>query len=66
MKHAPAPRHSCYRCAHFHITFDPRHPFGCHAMGFKSQRLPEAEVREAAGHACLCFTPKPPKTPKRR
>ncbi|WP_322996065.1 hypothetical protein [Castellaniella sp.] len=49
---------ACNQCAHFYITFDPRLPYGCRSMGFKSYRLPEHDVRAATGHACLSFTPK--------
>lgn len=61
MKHAPPAKRSCYQCAHFHITFDERFPYGCHAMNFKSQRLPEQDVMEASGQACLSFSAKQPK-----
>lgn len=49
---------SCLRCAHYFITHDPRFPYGCHAMGLKSQRRPELDVLSATGTACVIFTPK--------
>lgn len=52
----------CNQCAHFYITFDPQMPYGCRAMDFKNHRLPEYEVWETTGHACLSFTPKEPRS----
>jgi len=49
----------CWRCQHFFITWDSRHPYGCHDMGFKSKILPAMEVFTVNGTHCLSFKPKP-------
>ncbi|MGB2313901.1 MAG: hypothetical protein ACPH3I_01895 [Porticoccaceae bacterium] len=49
----------CWRCIHFNITHDPKRPYGCRAMGFKSKMLPSMEVIRVHGDPCLSFSPKP-------
>ncbi|MCX8086885.1 MAG: hypothetical protein N3C63_08290 [Rhodocyclaceae bacterium] len=57
MKRPDAPL--CLRCKHYFITFDARFPYGCRAMGFKSQQLPCKEVEAASGLACQSFERRP-------
>jgi hypothetical protein len=45
----------CWKCLHHFITHDPTFPYGCHAMQFKSRRLPCKEVLDASGEGCLMF-----------
>jgi len=52
----PITEPDCRRCAHYYITYDVRFRYGCHALGFKSQRLPMYAVMEASGEPCLAFT----------
>ncbi|RLB31479.1 MAG: hypothetical protein DRH20_15700 [Deltaproteobacteria bacterium] len=49
---------ACRLCKHFYITYDPRFPYGCRAMGFKSLRMPGVTVQEASGMQCESFSPK--------
>jgi hypothetical protein len=42
----------CKDCRHFFVTYDPRFPYGCRSMGFKSFRYPCFEVQEASGDSC--------------
>jgi hypothetical protein len=49
---------NCFRCTAFFITHDPVFPYGCSAMGFRSRRLPCAEVQETSGEVCLAFKPR--------
>ncbi|MBI3793795.1 MAG: uracil-DNA glycosylase [Nitrospinae bacterium] len=48
---------NCFECAHHHITWDAKFPYGCKAIGFKSRVMPSAEVRQNSGESCLAFTP---------
>lgn len=49
---------NCWDCQHFKITHDPRRPYGCSSMGFKTRALPSQEVFRIQGHDCLIFTKK--------
>ncbi len=51
-------RVSCFRCRHFYVTWDPRLPRGCRALGFKTRQMPAEAVRQASGTVCLYFEPK--------
>lgn len=48
----------CRTCVHYYITYDPRHPYGCRAMNFKSKRNPALVVYESSGIICQLYTPK--------
>jgi hypothetical protein len=54
-------RINCRACAHFFITWDNKHPYGCRIMGFKGPMLPCITVLRSSGQQCLHFQPKPPK-----
>lgn len=43
---------TCKGCIHFFVTYDPRFPYGCRSMGFKSLRYPDSAVRAATGAPC--------------
>ncbi|MEW6164909.1 MAG: hypothetical protein AB1642_07590 [Pseudomonadota bacterium] len=58
MSESRSSRPVCTRCLHYHITYDPRFPYGCRAMGFKSRALPHTEVEAATGMACQSFQPR--------
>jgi hypothetical protein len=45
----------CTRCIHYYITYDVNFPYGCRALGFKSQRQPQLDVLEASNQPCLAF-----------
>jgi hypothetical protein len=49
---------NCLICIHYFITYDPRRPYGCRAMGFKSRRNPGRVVYESSGIACQLHLPK--------
>ena len=47
---------NCLSCKHYFITWDPKKPHGCRAMGFKSQQIPSIVVRQSSGGiACLKY-----------
>jgi hypothetical protein len=48
----------CLQCAYYFITYEPRFPYGCRALNFKSRRVPCNEVFEASGTNCLMFESK--------
>lgn len=51
-------RIDCFKCRHFHITWDKNFPYGCRALGFKTRAMPSADVSRASGTHCLSFTKK--------
>ena len=55
---ARAHRVNCFRCRHFFVTWDPRFPRGCRALGFKGRAVPSDTVRQASGTRCLYFEPR--------
>jgi hypothetical protein len=50
----------CFRCKHFYVTWDERHPKGCRAMGFKSREMPSVVVFRSSGMECLRYEGKEP------
>ncbi|WP_025321671.1 hypothetical protein [Deferrisoma camini] len=54
-------RPPCLRCRHFYVTWDPRAPRGCRALGFKTRSVPGDEVRRISGRDCLFFEEKHPR-----
>lgn len=62
-------RIDCFKCRHFHVTWDQRNPRGCKIYGFKSKLLPSLVVFQASGDICLQFDSKNPQQqigPKKR
>lgn len=49
---------NCRRCSHYFITYDPRFPYGCRVMGFKSRDIPSTVVYRDSGAACRLYSPK--------
>ncbi len=48
----------CINCRHYRVTWQPAHPFGCVAHGFKSHKNPALVVFESSGIQCQLFEPK--------
>lgn len=55
---------NCWQCQHFGISYDPKLPYLCRLMGFKTRMLPAIEVLRADGQYCQGFSLKP--TPQDR
>ncbi len=55
-----SPKHKvyCFKCIHFYITHDSKHPYGCASMAFKSRRIPSHEVMVNSGMQCQAFQKK--------
>ncbi|HCY88098.1 MAG TPA: uracil-DNA glycosylase [Desulfobacteraceae bacterium] len=51
-------RINCYKCKFFYVTWEPQHPNGCRAMGFKSKLLPSVVVYRSSGSPCQLFEEK--------
>lgn len=49
---------NCFKCRHLFITHEPEHPYGCHAMGFKSKQIPSLVVKRDSGMDCQLFSAK--------
>ena len=49
---------NCWQCRHFAISWDPKLPYTCRLMGFKSRITPALEVLRADGTRCRGFTSK--------
>ncbi len=52
-------RPDCWKCKHFAVSWDPKLPYLCRLMGFKSRSLPALEIVRIDGKPCQGFTPKP-------
>ncbi|MBM3398653.1 MAG: hypothetical protein FJY28_08465 [Betaproteobacteria bacterium] len=61
---SPASAPDCWQCRHFGLTYEPRWPYLCRLMGFKSPQLPCRDVLQADGRHCRGFEAKPPKPPR--
>ncbi len=53
---------NCWQCRHFAVSWDPKMPYSCRLMGFKSRILPAIEVLRADGSRCQGFMRKPSAT----
>lgn len=51
---------NCWQCRHFAVSWDPKLPYLCKLMGFKSRITPSLEVLRADGSRCRGFLPKTP------
>ena len=60
------PGPNCWRCQYFGISYDPKLPYLCRLMGFKTKMLPAIEVLRADGQVCQGFSPKPAPTVRTR
>lgn len=49
---------NCWQCRHFAVSWDPKLPYTCKLMGFKSRNLPMIEVLRADGRPCNGFVAK--------
>ena len=56
----PSKAPDCWQCRNFAISWDPRNPYHCKMMGFKSRMIPSFEVFRADGSHCRGFMPKLP------
>ncbi|RJP23040.1 MAG: uracil-DNA glycosylase [Candidatus Omnitrophota bacterium] len=45
----------CIHCKHYHVTWDPKFPHGCKALGFKTARPPSFTVKESSGMDCFLY-----------
>lgn len=50
---------NCWQCRHFAVSWDPKLPYQCKLMGFKSRIAPSLEVLRADGSRCRGFLQKP-------
>lgn len=48
----------CWKCRNFAVSWDPKLPYLCKLMGFKSKSLPGIEVFRADGKPCQGFVAK--------
>ncbi len=55
---------NCWQCRHFAVSWDPRLPYLCKLMGFKSRAMPALEVLRADGVGCRGFAAKPAVAPQ--
>jgi hypothetical protein len=49
---------NCWDCRFLGITWNPRTPYSCKLMGFRSRMIPSLEVLRADGMFCMGFMPK--------
>lgn len=50
---------NCWQCRHFSVSWDPKLPYTCRLMGFKSRITPALEVLRVDGTRCRGFMQKP-------
>ncbi len=56
---SPHPRGpNCWQCRFFAVSWDPRMPYACQRLGFKTPVLPAIEVLRIDGQHCRGFAPK--------
>lgn len=48
----------CFKCIHFYITLDERHPRGCKIFNIKGRAKPSVDVKRLTGHTCPVFKPR--------
>lgn len=51
---------NCLACRYFYITYEPRNPYGCKALAFKSKDMPCRVVYVSSGMQCQSFAQKAP------
>jgi hypothetical protein len=49
---------NCWQCRHFAVSWDPRLPYSCKLLGFKSLGMPSLNVMRLDGRACQGFAAK--------
>lgn len=49
---------NCRKCKHFYVTWDPKSPYGCKAMSFKTSMTPALLVKKQTGEDCVTFEEK--------
>jgi len=57
-------RIACQGCRYYWITWEQRHPYGCRAHGFKTNRNPALAVFQASGITCQLYAPKKTTPPR--
>jgi hypothetical protein len=51
-------RIDCRKCLYFHVTWQPKMPYGCKVYGFKSPVIPSMKIKQITGAPCQAYTPK--------
>jgi len=49
-------RINCRKCRYFFVTWNPSHPYGCKAYGFKGRLMPSITVKKTTGQECQIFS----------
>jgi len=49
---------NCFRCKYYATTWEPKFPRACRLYGFKTARIPSAEVYRNTGEHCNGFEEK--------
>tara|TARA_S200000501_G_C20804062_1_gene735331 strand:- start:196 stop:420 length:225 start_codon:yes stop_codon:yes gene_type:complete len=50
---------NCWKCKFFAVSWDPKFPYQCKLMGFKSRYTPSLDVLRIDGEKCKGFQKKP-------
>jgi hypothetical protein len=45
----------CLTCKYYYITWDQKYPYGCKAMGFKSNTMPCLDTLRLSGQRCCSY-----------
>ena len=49
----------CFKCVHFHLTWEQKTPRGCKLYGFKTASMPSVVFYNTTGKQCVGFEKKP-------
>ncbi|MDR2883787.1 MAG: uracil-DNA glycosylase [Deferribacteraceae bacterium] len=49
---------NCFKCKYLRITWQPKFPYACDALGFKSKMIPSLEVFKNSNMPCQMFAKK--------
>ena len=55
---------NCRQCRHIAVSWDPRMPYSCLLMGFKSKNLPAIDVLRSDGRPCVGYVARPHNQPQ--
>jgi hypothetical protein len=50
---------NCWKCRFFATSWDPKLPYSCKLLGFKSRMMPAQQVLALDGRPCQGFDAKP-------
>lgn len=59
-------RIDCLKCRFLAVTWEPRYPYACTLLGFKSRSMPSVVAQNATGAPCVGYEAKGDKEPSQQ